>query len=292
MKSRNVVFVLCVSIMYVSNTCPMLIPAVKRIPRSLYLNTSSPVIQKRDSSGISEIFGALWLLPVVCVLYGVPVLIAGSVGIIIIGGTVNVIDVMSKVTSKIITRKSAYKYVNAVDACGSAYVTKSSCKDCVCSKDGNTTKFLENINRGWYTRMQCLEDIHERYNQCCLVESEVIDNFWFESTNKNKTIDIEKYRNKFGLITHKKECLYNAISLIQQDMPNLQKKSEKLYAERLGLVAASEEVKNCVVQAEKINEMNEIIAKVIEQHHMPIKRQPEFKQMNNTLALKQSTETE
>ncbi|HSC25214.1 MAG TPA: hypothetical protein VLB80_03305 [Candidatus Babeliales bacterium] len=293
MKSRNIVSVLCASIVYVSNTCPMLIPAVKRIPRSLYLNTSSPVIQKR-SIDCTQILQGLVELPIACVFLGVPALagcaIVGLVGVTIGEVTLVIAGRVAEIIVHSLNRKSAYKYVNAVDACSSAYVTKSFCKSCVCSKDGNSTKFLENIDRGWPTRMQCLEDINKRYNQCCLVESEVIDNFWFES--KNAIIDIEKYRNKFGLITHKKECLYNAIKLMQQDMPNLQKKSEKLYAERLGLLAVSEEVKNCVVQQEKINEMNKIITKVIKQHHMPIKRQPKFKQLNNVLALKQPTEIE
>ena len=149
------------------------------------------------------------------------------------------------------------------------------CYDCICSKDGNDIKFLENIDKKWSRRLVCLQELQTRYNQCCLVEDEKATEFWLESKNQN--INIKKYDDEFKFIKYKKTCLYNAVMLIQQDMPHFQTKAEEAYVERIQLTSVSDEVKKCVKQQQNIDQMDDIIKEIVKKHQNSSQKIPEFK---------------
>lgn len=135
---------------------------------------------------------------------------------------------------------------------------------------------LEYIDHEWPSRFACLSELTKKYYQCCFVQEKEVEKFWLES--EKFTIDIEKYRNLFNIIAQNKKNLYDAIILIQKDMPNFQKKSAEQLAERLQLTSISYDVELNVIKQEKIGEMKNIIEKItIEHNYSSLNKIPEFK---------------
>ena len=258
-----------------SELCSMqLIP--KRLSQSMPV---CPIIQKRNFDlGAALAFAGGTLI----ILYG---------GVIVCNVGASLLETLNETLNKRHDRKvayykqqAAYYYVTKEDLCYKAYATKdlkSSCGDCICTRDTNNAQFLAIINHQWPSRLALLQDLKEKYQKCDLVENEKIRTFWASAENLSAN-DLKKYRDDFGLIAHRKQCLYHATLLIKSDLPTIQKKAELQLVERLQLTTVSDDVKNKIIKQEKIDTMNEIIKEITHLHCDWIhKKVPNFKLMNN-----------
>lgn len=280
MKFKNIFFVICASMIFVSEISAMQL-VVRRVPRAMH-RVNNPVLYKRylDSPSVADAMEHIIELSIFAGKFGIALTILGGccaipvmTGWLVFGKTGDVIKDM--------VWQDAFTYVNQDDECGKAYRIKSLCTDCICSKDGNEVKFLENIDKKWQSRLACLQELHAKHNQCCLVEDDKADAFWFESKS-NQNIDLAKYRDEFELVAHRKQCLYDAVILIKRDMLSFQEKAEEIYAERLQLTSVSDEVKKRVKEQYKIDEMNIMIEEIVQKHHSSQKKIPQFKLLNNS----------
>jgi len=184
---------------------------------------------------------------------------------------------------------SAYAYLkNSNDECSRAYPTNSPCSNPLCCK-------LDDIDSESGGRLKYVSDLKKRYEQLYFVEAREVDAFW-KKVNRGTTIDSEKYHALFGLIAHKKQCIYHKACIVKNDMPRYREEYENAYIQKLNLATTTHEVQSKVNQ--HVHELDTIIGHIKHKHTIqgPKKMPPVFKLNNGSPMLcaanKQMTEKE
>lgn len=286
---RNSVVMVFALLLFVSDAYSMLCLS-KKLPRSSYYAALSQARHKKNGmrlmSGGEIIFG-LMCLPGAAIFLGIPFLC----GCAIVGGAFYIVGAGSVITGGFCLhllecvkyKNTAYAFALKSDQCSQAYMTKSNkCVDSLlCCKNTHnyTTQVIDHlvkVDNGENWRLNYVSTLNDHYDKLNYVELAEIDNFNHDAQYKN--IDLEKYRNTFGIIGQKKQCIYNMMSVLEDDMPNYQKKLEQLYSDRLGLVSLTGGLKDDVDK--KIKKISGIIAKVRKEYRCPSKRPPVFKEKN------------
>src|SRR5579872_2288624 len=220
MKYKNILFIVCTSLMLTSELCSMhLIP--KRLSVIRTVNTRYPTIQKRFDSGFETV--------ILGVVISASCLVAGIYFVKICNGIIKIKNVMK-------SERAAYKYVHQKDSCYTEQIPSrhpwprigGDCGDCICTKNKTDAAFLESIDNKWPNRLKCLQDLQKKYKQCDFVEDDKIRIFWAAAKNFTagdlktyRTADgLRTYYDDFKLITHRKQCLYSATMRIKNDIPH------------------------------------------------------------------------
>jgi hypothetical protein len=298
---RNSFFMLFVLLLCVSDAYSMLCLG-KKLPYSFYHAGLAHGKQKKNGmrpmSG-GEIVGGLMLLPGACVFLGVPLLagcvIAGGAALVVGGGALTIGGVCispllftANIMKDMCYRKAAYAVALNHDQCLQGYTAQSNrCTDnplCCKNTYNNATRVIDQLakfdnDEDW--RLNYMSNLNTYYDKLNYVELAEIDKFNYDARHKN--IDLEKYRNTFGIIGQKKQCIYTMMCILKNDMPRYQQKLEQLYSNRLGLAFLTYELKDDVNK--KIKKLNDIIVKIQKEHYSLRKMPPMFKVNDSSLVL-------